>query len=178
MKNTSLFSISIIMLLIAFTAACSTDSNIGLQEPTFDGVEDEMFSIEGLEPEPVQDGIEKYIFEEGYGEDRVVIRDQLFIFVTLSTMDGDIIYSSYQNGRTSPDPVTVLNIQPAFPRNFQIQRAFTNGLRKGLIGMREGEKRVIIVPPSEGFENIQSGSLNEAFRNQTLRYDIELNAIL
>lgn len=177
MKNTSLFSISLFVLLIAFTAACSTDSNIGLQEPTFDNVP-EPFDISNIEAEPVQDGIEKYIVEEGRGEDRVVIRDQLFIFVTLRTMDGDIIYSSYQNNRTSPDPVTVLNIQPAFPRNFQIQRAFTNGLRKGLIGMREGEKRVLIVPPEEGFANIQSGSLNEAFRNQTLRYDIELNAIL
>jgi len=177
MKKTHLFSLIAISLLLYITTACTTDSGFTMPEPTFNNVP-EPFDISGVEAEPVQDGTVKYIIEEGYGEDRVVVRDDLLIYITLRNMDGDYIYSTYQNDRTSPNVVTVLNIVPRFSQNFNIERSFTNGLRKGLIGMRQGEKRVLIVPPEEGFANIQSGGLTEAFRNDTLRYDIELDAIL
>lgn len=140
-----------------------------------------MFSIEGLESEPVIDGISKYIIEEGQGEDRVVIRDQIAFYLTLTTMDGTIIYSSYQNNNTNPIQATIQNIStprpPNLVRSFTFDRARTDGLRKGLIGMREGEKRVLIVPPSQGFEPIGNGSINEQYREETLRYDIELDFI-
>ncbi|REL33729.1 hypothetical protein DYD21_10000 [Rhodohalobacter sp. SW132] len=177
MKNFSLLPFAAFLFVTLFTFGCSTDSDFNLQEPTYDSVP-EPFNISGVDEEPVQDGITKYVVEEGRGEDRVVIRDDLFIFFTLRNMDGDIIYSSYQNGMTSPTVVSVTSISAQRSTNFNAPRAYTSGLRKGLIGMREGEKRVLIVPPSEGLANIQSGGLTEQFRNDTLRYDIELNAIL
>ncbi|CAN5347248.1 hypothetical protein BH23BAC3_BH23BAC3_16440 [soil metagenome] len=177
MKKTYLFSLIAISILLFNTTACTTDSGFTMPEPTFDSVP-EPLDISGVEAESVQDGTVKYIIEEGYGEDRVVIRDDLLVFITLRNMDGDYIYSSYQNDRTSPNIITVLNVVPRLSQNYNVERSFTNGLRKGLIGMREGENRVLIVPPEEGFANIQSGGLTEAFRNDTLRYDIELDAIL
>jgi len=175
MKTYCLSVFSIIVSLIILTS-CTTDSGFTLQEPTFDSVP-EPFDISAAEAEPVQDGVVKYIVEEGYGEDRVVIRDDIFVFITLRNLDGDIIYSSYQNERTSPNFITVMEVTPRLAQNYEVPRSFTNGLRKGIIGMQEGEKRVLIVPPDEGFANIQSGGLTEAFRNDTLRYDLELNAI-
>lgn len=177
MKKTNLFSLFAIFLILFITTACSTDSGFSIPEPTFGNVP-EPFDISGIEAEPVQDGIIKYIIEEGYGEDQVVIRDDLFIYITLRNLDGEIIYSSYQDDRTTPNVVSILDVTPRFSQNYNVERSFTHGLRKGLIGMREGEKRVLIVPPEEGFANIQSGGLTEAFRNDTLRYDIELDSIL
>jgi len=176
MKYTPIFLFLTFSLLL-MSAGCSTDSGFDIQEPTFENVP-EPYDISGIEAEPVKDGTVKHVVEEGRGEFQVVIRDDISVFITLRNEDGDIIFSTYQNGRTSPNIVNILSIQPGFASNFQIQRAFTNGLRNGLLGMREGEKRVLFVPPSQGFENIQSGSLNEAFRNDTLRYDIELVSIL
>jgi len=177
MKHITLTASFLIIFMLTLLAGCSTDSGFNIQEPTFDNVP-EPFDISGAEAEPVQDGTVKYVIEEGRGEFEVVIRDDIAVFITLRNEAGEIIYSTYQNTRTSPNLISVLNIRPVFAQNFRVQRSYTNGLRKGLLGMREGEKRVLIVPPSEGFENIQSGSLNEAFRNDTLRYDIELDAIL
>lgn len=181
MKISSVFTFSGVLLFLFVLNGCTTDSGFNIQEPTFDGVEDELFSIEGIEAVPVIDGISKYIIEEGPGEDTVVIRDQIAFFVTLTTMDGTIIYSSYQNDNTSPIQATIQNIStprpPNIVRSFTFDRARTDGLRKGLIGMREGEKRVIIVPPSQGFEPIGSGSINEQYRDETLRYDVELDFI-
>ena len=175
MKTNFLSVFSVLLSLILITG-CTTDSGFSLQEPTFDSVP-EPFDISGAEEKPIQDGVVKYIVEEGYGEDSVVIRDDIFLFITLRNIDGDIIYSSYQNERTSPIFITVMDVTPRIAQNYDAPRSFTNGLRKGLIGMKEGEKRVLIVPPEEGFANIQSGGLTEAFRNDTLRYDLELNAI-
>lgn len=180
MKKSLLQIISFLILIAAGLAACTTDSGFQIPEPTFEGVkENKMFSIEGLEPEPVRDGIVKYIVEEGRGVDKVVIRDNISFFITLTTVDGEIIYSSYQNGSESPDQRSVQGITPPqFVQNYNLNLALTNGLRKGIIGMREGEKRVLIVPPSEGFVNVNSRSFNAPFQNDTLRYDIELNRIL
>jgi len=176
MKTYFLTFFSVLLSLILFSG-CTTDTGFNLPEPTFDSVP-EPFDVSGVEAEPVQDGIEKYIVEEGYGEDRVVVRDEIFVFITMRNLDGEIIYSSYQNERTSPNFISVLDIRPQIAQNYEVPRSFTDGLRKGLIGMKEGEKRVLIVPPQEGLANIQSGGLTEAFRNDTLRYDLELNAIL
>jgi len=177
MKKTSFVTLFLLGSLLILISGCTTDSGFSLQEPTFDSVP-APFDISEAEEEPVQDGITKYIVEEGRGVDRVVIRDNISLFVTLRNMDGTIIYSSYQNDRVTPNQVSVQNINLRFAQNFNIERSFSEGLRKGLIGMKEGEKRVLIVPPSQGFQNMQSGSLNAQFREDTLRYDIELDAIL
>lgn len=179
MKQKSVSLLFVLPLLVFITFGCSTDSGSTIQEPTFDNVEDEMLSIEGIESEPVEDGIVKYVVEEGTGEFQVVNRDNVMLFITVTTQDeGTFIYSTYQNNNTSPVGISVAGVHPYDQPTFNVQRAYSNGLRKGLIGMKEGEERVLIVPPSEGFENIPGGTLNEAYRNNTLRYDIELEEIL
>lgn len=179
MKRKSISLLLVLPLLVFIIYGCSTDSGRSIQEPTFENVEEKMLSIEGIEPEPVQDGIVKYIVEEGTGEFQVVNRDNVMLFITVTTQDeGTFIYSTYQNNSTSPVGINVAGVHPYDRPTFNVQRAYSNGLRKGLIGMKEGEKRVLIVPPSEGFENIPGGTFNEAYRNDTLRYDIELEEIL
>lgn len=181
MKISSAFIITATLFTLILTAGCTTDSGFTIQEPTFGDNVPDPFNIDQAEEEPVVDGITKYIAEEGHGEDQVVIRDRVAMYLTLRTMDGTIIYSSYQNNNPDPIQATIQNIltprPPSIVRNFSFERARTDGLRKGLIGMREGEKRVIIVPPAQGFEPIGSGSVNDPYREDTLRYDVELDFI-
>lgn len=180
MKTSSALLISAAILIITVFSACTTDSGFTIQEPTFDTVP-EPFEIGQQEEMPVIDGVTMYVIKEGRGVDQVVIRDQIAIFLTLRTLDGEIIYSSYQNNNDNPIQANVQNIltprPPNIVRSFSFERARTDGLRKGLIGMREDEKRVIIVPPEQGFEIISTGSVNAPFREDTLRYDVELQFI-
>lgn len=180
MKISSAATLTAVITILIIISGCTTDSGFTIQEPTFENVPPP-FDISSAEEEPIVDGITKYIVEEGPGDDQVVIRDQVAMFLTLRTMDGTIIYSSYQNDNDSPIQSNIQNITtprpPTIVRNFSFDRARTDGLRKGLIGMREGEKRVIIVPPAQGFEPIGTGSVNAPYRDDTLRYDVELNFI-
>lgn len=178
MKISSLISIIFAALTLIIVSGCSTDSGFSIQEPTFDSVPDP-YETAGVDEETVVDGITKLTVEEGIGVDRVVIRDQISMYITLRAEDGTIIFSSYQNNSTSPVQASIQNItSPTRPiRSFSFDRARTEGLRKGLIGMKEGEKRVIFVPPSQGFESVFSGSINEPYREDTLRYDVELDFI-
>jgi len=176
----SKFALAATIILLTVLSACTTDSGFTIQEPTFDSVP-EPFEIGQAEEESVIDGITKFTIEEGQGVDQVVIRDQIAMFLTLRAEDGTIIYSSYQNNNDDPIQASVQNIltprPPTAVRTFSFDRARTDGLRKGMIGMREGEKRVIIVPPEQGFELIGAGSINDAYRDNTLRYDVELDFI-
>jgi len=180
MKTSSALLISATIILLTVLPGCTTDSGFTLQEPTFDSVP-EPFETSQAEEEPVVDGITKFTVEDGRGVDRVVIRDQIAMFLTLRTMDGTIIYSSYQNNSESAIQASVQSISTPRPpntvRSFSFDRARTDGLKKGIIGMREGEKRVIIVPPDQGFELIGTGSINDPYRQDTLRYDVELDFI-
>lgn len=180
MKISSALLITATTFLIIALSGCTTDSGFSIQEPTFDSVP-ELFEIGQAEEEPVIDGITKFTIDEGSGVDQVVIRDQVAMFLTLRAEDGTIIYSSYQNNNENPIQANIQNILTPRPpntvRTFSFDRAQTDGLRKGIIGMREGEKRVIIVPPEQGFELIGTGSINDPYREDTLRYDVELDFI-
>lgn len=181
--NRTPLAIVALFLFVSLLNACTTDSGFTIPEPTFDIVP-EPFDISNAEEEPVVDGITKYVVEEGRGQDQVVIRDDIAIWMTLRTTDDSYdepIYSTYQDGNTSSIPFTLQDIvtnRTATPvRNFNRVRSYTEGLRKGLIGMKEGEKRVLIVPPEEGFQGIPGSSINDQFRDDTLRYDIEVDFI-
>lgn len=181
MKTSLALLISATSIILIVLSGCTTDSGFTLQEPTFENVP-EPFEIGDAEEEPVVDGVTKYTVKEGQGVDQVVIRDQVAMYLTLRAEDGTIIFSSYQNDNESPLAATVQNILTPRPpntvRSFSFDRAITDGLRKGIIGMRVGEKRVIIVPPDQGFELIGAGSINDPYREDTLRYDVELDSIL
>ena len=91
-------------------------------------------------------------------------RDQVAIFLTLRTLDGEIVSSTYSDSTTTASLVDVQGIS-------------VSGLKKGVIGMRVNEKRSLFVPPSEGFANVDSNNVNYDLRNDTIRYDVLLDRI-
>ncbi len=172
-KTTLLLAISLFAII-----SCDTSDPYSFPEPDFSTVPD-AYDISGIEPVEVEEGITAYIHEEGEGYATVTIRDDLFLFITLRTLEGDIIYSTYNDASTEPTTVRVSNIQlTSGVFNYSIQLAYTYGLRQGLIGMKEGEKRTIIVEPEQGFANLPDGTANSAYRESTLQYDIIVLDIL
>src|SRR5699024_10026287 len=91
------------------------------------------------------------------------------------TQAGDVFESSYARYRKS-DKIfskTLYNLYPypidiGRPRN---EPPLVEGFRKGLIGMRPGGKRIIVVPPEMGSNRIMN---NIDLEGKTLIYDVEL----
>lgn len=167
------------LLLISFAFLGCEDDFQTIPEPTFDNVPEPM-DISGVEGEEVINGVTKYTVEEGEGPDNITKRDAVSVYLTLRTEDGTIIYSSFQNNQTDPVDIQVQSIVTVTNRQldgFSQTRAYTDGLRNGIIGMQQGEDRVLIVEPEQGFGNIPDGLLNSQYRDETLRYDITLQRI-
>lgn len=127
-------------------------------EDDFSTVPDPM-STTGITPDTSSTGLISYELETGSSDLSVTIRDQVTVFYTGRKTNGEVFDSSYKNGQISPSTFSVANL--------------IDGFTEGLIGMKEGGKRVIIVPPDLGY----AGTAN-TLRNDTLIFDIELEAII
>lgn len=118
------------------------------------------FSVEGATPDTSETGLITYQLQDGSGPFEVTIRDQVLIYYTGRTTNGEIFDSSYRNGSTSPGNLSVNSV--------------VDGFREGILGMKEGEKKVLIIPPSLAYGDIENHSL----QNDTLIFDLELETIL
>ncbi|MCC5913720.1 MAG: FKBP-type peptidyl-prolyl cis-trans isomerase [Balneolaceae bacterium] len=171
----SVFKFLLPSILLAFLIiSCDTTDPFEIPEPDFSTVP-AAWDFNGVEPVEIESGLTAYILEEGEGSNSVTVRDQISAFITLRTTDGEIIYSTYNDGITDPAIFSVGNIQ--LDQNvfqYSLNLAYTNGLRKGLIGMREGEQRTLIVSPELGFQALRSEALHGQYREDTLQYDIEV----
>ena len=125
------------------------------------------------------DGLQIYIVEEGDGLYEVVPRDRVSIFYTGRTIEngeiGRVFDSTYRNGSEAPGVLG--NLTPAPNPNSQ-SSPLIDGFRRAIIGMRAGGRVVAIIPPSLGYGGAQEGSSGYSLRNDTLRFDIELEGIL
>lgn len=117
------------------------------------------YPIEGAEKVESETGLVYYIIEEGSGEE-VSRRSSVSVYYTGRTMDGEIFDSSYRNGSL-------------LPRDMGDLGALVDGFREGLLGMKEGGKRVLIIPPHLGYGDTPSHQLSD----DTLRFDVELDKI-
>lgn len=175
----SISNFAFVLLFLSFVFIGCEDDLQTIPEPTFENVPEAM-DFSNTEGEEVVSGVTKYVVGEGQGPDRVTKLDVISIFITLRTEGGTIIYSSFQNARTEPIDIRVQNIVLETERlrdGYGQTRAYTAGLQNGLVGMRQGEDRVLIVEPEQGFRNIPNGMLNTQYRDSTLRYDITLQRI-
>jgi FKBP-type peptidyl-prolyl cis-trans isomerase len=147
-------------------SGCDDPTNPFFRETDFSTVPDPI-DFSGFEPVEKDNGLVYYTIEEGKegSQFSVVSRDAVQLFITLRTKNGDILQSTYANGRTAPENVSVNNLTP-------------RGLREGIIGMKEEEIRVLIVPPGLGFANVGQQSQFYAYREDTLVIEIELVRIL
>lgn len=144
------------IILLSFIASCGGDDPFSFQDD-FSTVP-EPFSISGITPDTTETGLIIYNLETGSGLDSVTIRDIVGVYYTGRTTSDDVFDSSYKNGRTDPTNFEVANL--------------VDGFTEGLLGMREGGRRVLVIPPELGY----AGTSN-SLREDTLVFDLELDAI-
>jgi len=151
------FRNSLFALLLLFIISC------GGKDPFI--FEDDLttvppaFSTAGVTPTTTESGLIIYELEAGNGDIEAGIRDAVRVYFTGRKTNGEIFDSSYKNGQTTPSAFTVANL--------------IDGFTEGLIGMKEGGKRVLVIPPSLGYEGTAS-----QLRNDTLVFDVELDSII
>lgn len=130
--------------------------------------EEHLYDISGVSESETESGVTYYVIEEGSGSYTVERRSQIRVFFTARILRNmDIIESSYRDRSTTPTIIADIG-----SRNSQTAHYKTEGLKEGVKGMKEGEKRVLIVPPELGH------GVSEDGEGDTLRYDIELVEIV
>jgi FKBP-type peptidyl-prolyl cis-trans isomerase len=124
------------------------------------------FSIENPDSSvTLESGLQIYIVEEGVGQFKTDIRDAISFFYTkrLKENKDRILGSSYINNVTVPIPANI----NALSRTIDMA-----GLQQGLVGMKEQEKRVLVIPPDIGY-----GNTNSSYSQDTIWVDVELDQI-
>lgn len=135
-----LFSLGILLLSSAVFYSCEEDPFYF----TYDysdapNLADVSNAIETIESE---DGLVVYIMSEGNGTQEVTIRDNIFLFYTTfrgGTSRDNIVDSSYLNGSLASTQFAELGTY---------ERTRGAGFVRGILGMKEGEHRVIMAPDS------------------------------
>ena len=135
-----LFSLGILLLSSAVFYSCEEDPFYF----TYDysdapNLADVSNAIETIESE---DGLVVYIMSEGTGTQEVTIRDNIFLFYTTflgGNSRDNIVDSSYLNGSLASTQFAELGTY---------ERTRGAGFVRGILGMKEGEHRVIMAPDS------------------------------
>lgn len=170
------FQLTIILSAVLLFQSCDDDPTRPSRELDFSTVPDPYDLSEADTSYTKEGGVEIYIIEEGDGPFEVVSRDQISLYLTGRTSDGEIFKSTYANGNEQPAIISNLTTaskegpQGSIPPQIE-------GFRRGLLGMHEGEKRVIIVPPELGYDDSNPGENGMDLRGEELRYDVELESI-
>lgn len=158
MKQHKILPYLLIVITSIASMNCGGDDPF-LREDDFTTVPDP-FSIEGITPDTSETGLIVYTLEEGTGPFTVQLRDNILIYYTGRTTDQEIFDSSYKNGSTTPASQSVTSV--------------IEGYREGVIGMKEGGKKVLVIPPSLAYGDAEGHRL----QNDTLVFDIELETIV
>ncbi len=126
----------------------------------------------------LDEGLNIFVLEEGDETiPPVVANDQVQVRLTGRTQEGEVFETSFRrNNPGGTIALPKLTPNPAGNPNSSVVILVQNveGFRKGMIGMQEGEKRIIEVPPSLGFVSQRSGVNRKDLRGQTLIFDVEL----
>jgi FKBP-type peptidyl-prolyl cis-trans isomerase len=181
-----LFSTIIVLILLAGSCLMlqSCDQNQGFYQTFFPKAAPPPFdSTAAVRDSALPGGTKIYVVHQGTGPFQVVYQDQLVVRITGRTAKGKIFRTSYTKRKSEPSTTTLNNLTPVpvtivtrlGPRTVS---PLVAGLRNGLLGMKEGEKRIIRVPPSRGFTSSNSFMHRVNLYQKTLIYDVELVRIL
>jgi FKBP-type peptidyl-prolyl cis-trans isomerase len=162
--NSTFFKFPLLLTLLStlFLSSCEDDTRFQIDYSTVP----DAYSISGAKKVVTETGLIYYVIEEGSGTLEVTPRDQIQIFYTkrLKRDLDHILSSSYANGVQQP-------VSASLGASRIVSEA---GFREGLLGMKEGEKRVLILPPDLAY----GGSPNSSFAEDTLWIDVELDQII
>jgi len=143
-------------LLFVFVTRCDDDPTSF--QVDYSLAEELLFDTTGVTATRTDSGLLIYQIQEGEGPLQVEIRDNIRIYYTMRLKStGQVFESSYVNGITSPSQFVEVG-STANNRG--------DGFVEGIIGMRENEQRVVVIPPSE------------SVYTDTIIVDLDLDSIL
>lgn len=171
--NNSFLQLVTLCLAIFLIQGCGDDGGGFFSGPDFENVPPPFDTTQAVSDSTTEDGLTIYVIEEGYGEFQVISRDGVSIRYTGRTEDGEIFDSTYKNGRTTGRLLNLTETTIPGPGNQPIS-PLIDGFRRGILGMVAGEKRVLVIPPSLGYGDVEGHDL----QHDTLYFDIELVEIL
>jgi hypothetical protein len=157
MQSSRTFSALFIALFsFIFLSSCDEDNDIFSIDYSL--AEEFLFDTAGAERTVTDTGVILYQIEDGSGDLEVVSRDNILLYYTIRFKPNNaVIESSYGNNNT-------------FPLQFNGIAAASStkgdGFVEAIIGMREGEKRVAVIPPTQ------------SVYSDTVIVDLELDSIL
>ncbi|MCW9705934.1 FKBP-type peptidyl-prolyl cis-trans isomerase [Fodinibius salsisoli] len=186
-KSTFVFSIPALLLMF-FLQACG-DGSTGYYQREFTPPEPYDVS-QSVSDTTTADGLEIHVIEEGYGRIEVIHRDRVQVKYTGRIVEedgslGDVFDSSYINNQTETTTFNNLTPNPIPSGNGGQISPLVDGFRRGIIkevsedttnilsGMKEGEKRVLIIPPALAYGEADENS-SSSLAGRTLRFDVEL----
>ncbi len=159
MRLNRIKAFTLITTFFFVTISCGDGTSSYYYEDDFSTVPDP-YSTVGITPDTSDSGLITYTLENGSGPFTVNIVDDVLVFYTGRKTNGDVFDSSFKNSSTSSSQLTVTSV--------------IEGFKEGLLGMKEGEKKILIIPPSLGYGNSSGSTL----QNDTLIFDIQLELIV
>lgn len=162
------FLILLTGLLALLQAGCADTTNPYFRPPDFTTVPSIPDTTQ-LDLILNQKDLQVYRVEDGSGQWSVQGRNgegmNAFVTMRLKDEENTILQSTYADGQTIAEQVVTSDLTE--PR----------GLLEGVIGMKEGERRIIVVGPEMGFGDSDPGSQFYMYRDETFIYDFEVHRI-
>ena len=174
------FILILVLFSTIFIQSCGGDDD--RFTINFDNAPDAYDTSSAIRDTTLNGGVKVYIYEEGTGPFKVVSKDQIEVKITARDENGRIVDSSF-NSRNASGTRLLLNLTPTPVSNRRGINLLVEGLRKALLGMKEGGIRTIVIPPEMAFSNdfisktgrtgpLLTSSLD--LRDLTITYDVEL----
>lgn len=149
---------SFLLALLFFTTFTSCDEDNNIFQVDYSNAEENLLDTAGTVPTVTESGLIIYELEVGTGPFEVISRDNILIYYTFRLKETDQVFeSSYVNGSTLPTRFTTIG-------NSSTNKG--EGFVEGILGMKEGGVRVLVIPP------------NLSVYRDTVIVDVELDSIL
>ncbi len=160
-------SLLVSLFISLFLVSCKEDNRFRID---FSDVPPPFSISNPVSVDTTDSGLIIYVLEEGSGSVEVNPRDHIRFYFTKRFYDDkdEILSSSYANGVTKPNTEAVTTA--GNPRDAIREKQF----REGVIGMKEGEKRVLLLTPPILSYN---GNLF-SYSQDTIWVDVEIEEII
>lgn len=151
------FPLAVALIMIVAVVACDETDPFSFQDDF--SMVPEPYDTLSVDREVRSNGLVIYRHDEGSGQFTITERDRVFLYYTFRLADGTIVQSTYANNRLEPNEFLISST--------------IRGFREGVVGLKEGGKVTLVIPPNLGY----GGDPQSQFRNDTLYYDILIDRI-
>jgi hypothetical protein len=172
---TKLFPVFILFAALLVLQSCGDNRNPFIQRFEPEAAPPPYDSTQAVQDSTLDEGLKVYVVKKGNDTFKVSPNDAIQVRYTARRADGKVFQTTYHKNDLNGNAEILYNLYPhpsLGPRGSV--SPLQKGFRKGLLGMKVGEKRIIRVPPSMGYTSSNASINGVDVYNKTLIYDVEL----